>query len=294
MRDLELAVLWQAIWLAAAAATVPWLRWLHLPARPAQGIALAAGPALVVLPLWWVGMLSGIPFTRATLFLVSSLLALVGWGLVIARGQSWQSLTEIIRAWPLLLVHTGAFALYALFRSYNPAIRYTEKPMELAFLSAAWANPHLPPPDPWFAGRPINYYTFGYVEFGAIAKTLGCQPEFAFNLALASLFASAVTAAYVATWLLATGYGAKARFSWEHSHSFSSSVSGIGRRHGSFCKILVAHSLHHGGLDRDGKLLGSSWTAAFRGTVHRARRSTNSHPFPLSWVTFILTSCRSP
>jgi uncharacterized membrane protein len=211
MRDLELAVLWQAIWLAAAAATVPWLRWLHLPARPAQGIALAAGPALVVLPLWWVGMLSGIPFTRATLFLVSSLLALVGWGLVIARGQSWQSLTEIIRAWPLLLVHTGAFALYALFRSYNPAIRYTEKPMELAFLSAAWANPHLPPPDPWFAGRPINYYTFGYVEFGAIAKTLGCQPEFAFNLALASLFASAVTAAYVATWLLATRYGAKAR-----------------------------------------------------------------------------------
>jgi uncharacterized membrane protein len=211
MRDLELAVLWQTIWLAAAAATVPWLRWLHLPARPAQGIALAAGPALVVLPLWWVGMLSGIPFTRATLFLVSSLLALVGWGLVIARGQSWQSLTEIIRAWPLLLVHTGAFTLYALFRSYNPAIRYTEKPMELAFLSAAWANTHLPPPDPWFAGRPINYYTFGYVEFGAIAKTLGCQPEFAFNLALASLFASAVTAAYVAAWLLHTGYGAKAR-----------------------------------------------------------------------------------
>jgi len=211
MRDLELAVLWQAIWLAAAAATVPWLRWLHLPARPAHGIALAAGPALVVLPLWWVGMLSGIPFTRVTLFLVSSLLALVSAGLIIARGQSWQSLTEIVTAWPLLLVHTGAFALYALFRSYNPAIRYTEKPMELAFLSAAWANPHLPPPDPWFAGRPINYYTFGYVEFGAIAKTLGCQPEFAFNLALASLFASAVTAAYVATWLLATRYGAKAR-----------------------------------------------------------------------------------
>ncbi len=211
MRDVELAVLWQAIWLAAAAATFPWLRWLHLPGRPAQGIALAAGPALAVLPLWWVGMFSEIPFTRVTLLLVFSLLALVGWGLVIARGQWWQSLWELATAWPLLLVHTGAYALYALFRSYNPAIRYTEKPMELAFLSAAWATPHLPPPDPWFAGRPINYYVFGYVEFGAIAKTLGCQPEFAFNLALASLFAGSVTAAYVATWLLAAEYGSKAR-----------------------------------------------------------------------------------
>jgi len=211
MRDLELAVLWQAIWLAAAAAIIPWLRWLHLPARPAQGIALATGPALVVLPLWWIGMLSEIPFARGTLLFVFSLLAFIGWGLVIARGQSWQSLREITTAWPLLLVHTGAFVLYALFRSYNPMIRYTEKPMELAFLSAAWASPDLPPPDPWFAGHPINYYAFGYVEFGAIAKALGCQPEFAFNLALASLFASSVTAASVAAWLLATRYGAKAR-----------------------------------------------------------------------------------
>ncbi len=112
-----------------------------------------------------------------------------------------------------LLAHGLLFFGYLLFRGYNPAIRFTEKPMELAFLSSAIVSPRLPPPDPWFAGESINYYVFGYVEMAAIAKSVGIVPEVAFNLALASLFSSAVVAAAcVAGQLAARARGS--RFSW--------------------------------------------------------------------------------
>ena len=39
--------------------------------------------------------------------------------------------------------------------------------MDAAFLSAIWRAPHLPPPDPWLAGYPINYYYFGHFLLAA-------------------------------------------------------------------------------------------------------------------------------
>lgn len=188
------ALAWLIAWWCCAGLVFPLLRWA-VPEDDflSLAIAFAAGPALVVLPFWWFALLLGLPFTKQTLvgYLVSFLLANAA--LLLAN----RSLQSAWRASVLRLVGTGfvfalAYALYLLFRSYGSAIRYTEKPMELAFLSSVVYGSQIPPADPWFAGEPINYYYFGYLVMGGLAKLLGLPPEIAFNLALASLFSASV------------------------------------------------------------------------------------------------------
>lgn len=192
MNEIAVAVLWQAAWLSCALAVFPAIRSACGDEKLAIGISLAVGPALIALPVWWLSTLLRLPFTPTTLLVSFSLLAVGSWSTALLTRELAALGRGTGRGWPFLLLHTGAFAGYAVFRSFNPAIRYTEKPMELAILSSTIVSSHLPPPDPWFASKPVNYYIFGYVEMAGLAKILGIAPEVAFNLALASLFASAI------------------------------------------------------------------------------------------------------
>src|SRR5207249_12325110 len=84
----------------------------------------------------------------------------------------------------------AAFLLYAWFRGFHPDIAYTEKPMEIALLSSITRSSAVPAPDPWLAGPTINYYYLGYQTIATLSKLSGVPPYIAFNLALATLFAS--------------------------------------------------------------------------------------------------------
>ncbi len=212
MNEIVIAVLWQAAWLSCALAVYPVIRRACDDDKVATGISLAAGPALITLPVWWLGTLLRLPFTPSTLLISFSLLVLSSW--VVTLLTQRMSLRHTVRqSWALVLLHTGAFAGYAVFRSFNPAIRYTEKPMELAILSSTIVSSDLPPPDPWFASEPINYYIFGYVEIAGLAKVLAIVPEVAFNLALASLFASSIVSIGTAAAHLATSRSGES-FRW--------------------------------------------------------------------------------
>lgn len=104
----------------------------------------------------------------------------------------------------------GAFALFGWFRSFSPAVVDTEKFMDVAFLASLWRTPHLPAPDPWLSGAPINYYYFGHFLLATIAKLLGTVPGTAFNMGLALIFALASLAIFgVATNLTALLTGAE-------------------------------------------------------------------------------------
>src|SRR5579872_916585 len=94
------------------------------------------------------------------------------------------------------LLFAGTFGLMAWVRSFTPAVVDTEKFMDVAFLSSLWRTPHLPAPDPWLSGAPINYYYFGHFLLATLAKVLGTQPGTAFNIGIALIFALTAAAVF--------------------------------------------------------------------------------------------------
>jgi YYY domain-containing protein len=94
------------------------------------------------------------------------------------------------------ILFLGAFAIWALVRSYNPDIVATEKPMELAFLNAVLRAQSFPPHDPWLSGYAISYYYFGYVLVGMLAQLTFSQAGIAFNLGISLIFALSAVGAY--------------------------------------------------------------------------------------------------
>lgn len=65
----------------------------------------------------------------------------------------------------------------------------TEKPMELAFISAIMRTDVFPPPDPWMAGYAISYYYFGYVISAMLSMLSGVSSTVGFSMTNALLFA---------------------------------------------------------------------------------------------------------
>ncbi|MES4793404.1 MAG: hypothetical protein C4321_10895, partial [Chloroflexota bacterium] len=100
-------------------------------------------------------------------------------------------------------VYTGAFFAYLAFRSYNAEIAGTEQPMDLLFLNATMTSPTYPPHDPWFAGEPISYYYFGYLQAGVLSSLAGVKPSIGYNLALAATFAATASGVVSLSWALA-------------------------------------------------------------------------------------------
>ncbi len=108
-----------------------------------------------------------------------------------------------------------AFLSWALFKAYNPAIAYTEKPMEFAFLNGILRSRFFPPIDPWLSGYSISYYYFGYVMLAFLTRLSGVPSSYAFNLGLATWFAMSAVGAFGITFdLLSLGTGKHDRLDW--------------------------------------------------------------------------------
>ncbi|MDX1378559.1 MAG: DUF2298 domain-containing protein, partial [Anaerolineales bacterium] len=94
------------------------------------------------------------------------------------------------------LVFLVAFGAFAFFRSANPEIIGTEKPMELMFINGIMNSPDFPPRDPWLSGYSISYYYFGYVMTSMLALFTGTPATAAFNLMLSLTYGLAAVGAY--------------------------------------------------------------------------------------------------
>jgi YYY domain-containing protein len=101
------------------------------------------------------------------------------------------------------------FVLWVIARAYNPAIQHTEKPMEFAFLNAAFHSPHFPLHDPWLSGFAISYYYFGYVMTAVVGRLAFVTEAVAFNLGVAWLMAGTAVGAFglVYNLIMAEGIG---------------------------------------------------------------------------------------
>ncbi len=192
----------------ALAAVVWWLAvillgWLAFPISyvvlrglPDRGYALARILSLLLVSYgaWLAASLGWLPHTRATLWLAVLLMGLLS---VIIFWRRRQEMTAFVREhWHLLLtlelVGILLFVLQIGIRLGNPdvwdVIWGGEKPMDLTYFTAVLKSTTFPPYDPWYAGGYINYYYYGFVYAGTLAKLLGIVPTLAYNLILPMLY----------------------------------------------------------------------------------------------------------
>lgn len=171
---------------------------------PDRGWTLAKPFSLLILGwlVWFpLTLIPALPFNRiwislTLLFYLAGNLALV-WRVARVR-QALATLLTRQRGYLILTEALFVLAFVAMVweRSFTPAVVDTEKFMDVAFLSSIWRAPHLPPPDPWLSGQPINYYYFGHYLVALVAKLLGTVPGVAFNLAVGLIFALAAVAIF--------------------------------------------------------------------------------------------------
>ncbi|MGD2148645.1 MAG: DUF2298 domain-containing protein, partial [Anaerolineae bacterium] len=190
------AVVWWLVVTALGLLAFP-LLFAALPGLRDHGYGLARvlGLLLIAYMAWLAASLRAFPNTRVTILRMVAFLALVGLGI------GWLKRVELrafLRGhWRVLLVYEGLFALLFAFwvgvRCLQPDLWHPvvggEKPMDFAYLNAVMKSTWFPPYNPWLSGTWINYYYFGFVIVGTLAKLIGTVPAVAYNLAVPVIFA---------------------------------------------------------------------------------------------------------
>lgn len=210
--SLTQALVWYGVAFALSALLYPAV-FRATPGLPDRGLSLAGplGLLFAVAGPWWLAATGITRFTDTLLVAFPLVIGVVLWVWEIRRGEILPYLRRNVPTallWPTVAL--ALFLGYVVFRGFNPDAAYTEKPMDMAMLASAIRATEMPPPDPWFAGEPINYYYLGYVLMAALARISGTTPGVAFSLSLATTFAYAtVAAAGTATNIVRAAYAGK-------------------------------------------------------------------------------------
>jgi YYY domain-containing protein len=170
------------------------------PALSDRGFALSRAAGLLVwgFAFWLMASLGIAQNDIGGLVLALAILAgLSIWSFTTHKDEiikfARSSSTVIIFVEVLFLI---AFGFMAFVRSANPELNGTERPMELAFISAIMRSPVFPPHDPWLSGYAISYYYFGYVMTAMLAKLTGVPSSLAHNLMTSLIFGLGAIGAY--------------------------------------------------------------------------------------------------
>jgi uncharacterized membrane protein len=290
----EAAVRWYLVLAAVTWAFFPAVSWL-CRALPDRGATLARPITMLaaLYPAWLLASLHVAPFGTPAVLAVLIVAAVLGWSFVLRRqaDRAWLRSLILVEATSLLL-----FAAYVWLRGYTPQILGTEKPMDVAFLASSTRAVTIPPPDPWFAGQPINYYYLGYLLHGAIGRLAGVAPEIGFNLALATVFCTTAVAAFGVAWNVVRPWrGPRLAAAAGCSPSSRSRFRGISTPPGGCFRTHRARSRPGGGTVSSasaGAPAASSATAsALKTAVHfrPRRRSTSFRSSASCWAIFTPT-----
>jgi YYY domain-containing protein len=98
--------------------------------------------------------------------------------------------------WGAEAVFAVCYALGALLASFAPDVWNTEKPMDMAFITAINASSHFPPHDPWMSGESLNYYYLGHMALAWPIELLGLKPDAGYLLSWGLILALTATAVY--------------------------------------------------------------------------------------------------
>ncbi|MFK7800524.1 MAG: DUF2298 domain-containing protein [Anaerolineae bacterium] len=161
-----------------------------------RGYALSR--ILAVLLLSWVTWLAAswniLPNSRGSYWLVLLLITAVNGWLAYRNVDGLRNFVQQKKG-DLLKLELIGLAFYAFMlgvRLLNPDVWHIiwggEKPMDMSYFTAVLKSSSFPPYDPWHAGGFINYYYYGFVYSGAVAKLLRIVPGVAYNLILPMIF----------------------------------------------------------------------------------------------------------
>ena len=180
------------------------LVWSLFPSLPDRGYGSARPLGLLAVSwlAWLLASIDVLPWTRLSLVAASAACVFAVIPVLRRSGREWVGWVR--GNWSTIvtveLVTVGAFVAFCLIRSLNPDLwhpaRGGEKPMEFAYLNAVIKTASFPPYDPWYAGGYLNYYYFGYVLIGTLAKLTGVAPSVAFNIGVATVYAMTVGATF--------------------------------------------------------------------------------------------------
>ena len=187
--------------IGAAGVPLAFLVFRFLPDR-GYLVARALGVLILVWLNWIIVSTGVVEATRPTALGILCIYVLLG---LIAgylqRAELWEFLRSRRR---LLGIEEGLFWLAFLFdvyiRSLDPDLWHPtlggEKPMDLAYFTAAARSAIYPPYDPWFSGGYLNYYYFGQIIVGTLTKISGVLPTTSYNIVVPLLFALTVGGAF--------------------------------------------------------------------------------------------------
>ena len=105
------------------------------------------------------------------------------------------------------IVFAAGFLLFLGIRALNPEIYWGEKPMDFSILNILVRTRALPASDPWLAGAPLGYYTFGQEMVVFLTFLTNLSTRFTFNLAFGFLGGTILQGAYS----LARNWGGRLR-----------------------------------------------------------------------------------
>ncbi|MDQ7024465.1 MAG: DUF2298 domain-containing protein [Anaerolineae bacterium] len=185
-------VWWLLVTLAAAAVFPLCLRLFG--ALPDKGYTLsrAIGMLLVAFVYW---LMASFGFVRNGVggMVLAWLIVLIVSLVIFKRGGGfdwrayWRENRSVIISAEILFI--VLFVVLILYRAFLPDTGSTEKPMELAFMSAIMRSETFPPNDPWLAGYSISYYYFGYVMMAMLSMLSNVNSGIGFSMMAALLFA---------------------------------------------------------------------------------------------------------
>ncbi len=165
-----------------------------LSALPDKGYSLARpiGLLLITLVYWLLGMFNITPNTTGSIVLawviVLGISLLVYIKPIKFEWRAWWRENRLLII-TIEIVFIVLFAFMVVYRAHQNELVSTEKPMDLAFMSAIQRSPNFPPDDPWLSGYSISYYYMGYVMGAMVAKASDLPSTIGYNLHLATLFA---------------------------------------------------------------------------------------------------------
>ena len=168
-------------------------RWLPWPGTLA--FSKMFGVLLFAYVSWLSISLGAATFTQGRLLAFAVAFGVVG-TLIWRRGAHRPQPRAEIAATEVLF--WGTFLFFLAVRAFNPEVFWGEKPMDFSFLNALTRATTLPPPEPWFAGSPLQYNYFGHYTVAALGKTLHLDPAITFNLGIALCGGLTAAAAFAA------------------------------------------------------------------------------------------------